>query len=216
MLSRYSRVLIQWSTQRGIELLQNEKRARNLWAPELFYDKSGKQWLILWSTTIPGRFVETDQSGDDGYNHRIYSVTTKDFRLFSQLRPFFDPGFNVIDAAILPAKGKFYLLFKDERKTPLKKNLRYAVSDQPEGPFGAPSEPFTRDCVEGLSAIKINNFYFVYFDHYADPQFYGAVRSNDLQHWEDCSHEMSFPPGHRHGTVLRVSRGVAKRLLEPD
>jgi beta-galactosidase len=53
----------------------------------------------------------------------------------------------------------------------------------------------------------------VYFDHYAQPQYYGAVRSNDLRQWEDCSKEMTFPKGQRHGTVLRVPSKIAKQLL---
>ncbi len=85
-------------------------------------------------------------------------------------------------------------------------------ADRPEGPFGKPSAPFTIAWVEGPSAIRIGDEYLVYFDHYAPPQFYGAVRSKDLTRWEDCSKEMTFPPGHRHGTVLRVSEAVASRL----
>ena len=87
------------------------------------------------------------------------------------------------------------------------------MADRPEGPFGKPSDPFTGDWVEGPSAIKIKDTYLVYFDHYAPPNYYGAVRSEDLQRWEDCSKEMSFPEGHRHGTVLRISNGIAQRLL---
>ena len=64
--------------------------------------------------------------------------------------------------------------------------------------------------MEGPSAIKLKDEYLVYFDHYARPQYYGAVRSKDLQHWEDCSKAMSFPPGQRHGTVLRIPQRIAK------
>jgi beta-xylosidase len=209
-----SKELIHWSPQRAIKLMENEPTTRNLWAPEIFYDRAAQRWLIFWSSTIPGRFPATDATGDDKYNHRIYAVTTPDFETFSPSRLFFDPGFNVIDATLLAAGGKFYLVFKDERKNPVKKNLRYAVADMPEGPFGAPSEPFTGDWVEGPSAIKIKDEYLVYFDHYAQPHYYGAVRSKDLKRWEDCSKEMSFPPGHRHGTVVQVSEKSARGLLE--
>ena len=113
---------------------------------------------------------------------------------------------------MLQVGDKFYLVFQDERKQPLKKNLRYAVAEQPEGPYGQPSEPFTGDWVEGPSAIKIGDEYLVYFDHYGQPPYYGAVRSRDLRHWEDCSKEMSFPTGHRHGTVLRIPQSIAREL----
>lgn len=209
-----SKDLIHWSPQRAIKLMENEPTTRNLWAPEIFYDRAAKRWLVFWSSTIPGRFPDTDSTGDDKYNHRVYAVTTPDFETFSPSGLFFDPGFNVIDATLLAAEGKFYLVFKDERKNPVKKNLRYAIADKPDGPFGPPSEPFTGDWVEGPSAIKIKDEYLVYFDHYTNPHYYGAVRSKDLKHWEDCSKEMRFPLGHRHGTVVRISENVARGLLE--
>jgi beta-xylosidase len=193
--------------------MQNEPKTRNVWAPEVFYDAANRQWLIFWSSTIPGKFAATDPSGDDGYNHRIYYVTTKDFESFTESKLFYDPGFNCIDATLMAAQGQFYLFFKDERKTPVEKKLRYAVSTKAEGPFGPPSEPFTGDWVEGPSAIKIANEYLVYFDHYAAPHYYGAVRSTDLEHWQDCSKQMRFPAGHRHGTVLLISEDLATNLL---
>ena len=61
--------------------------------------------------------------------------------------------------------------------------------------------------------IRIKDEYLVYFDHYAEPRYYGAVRSKDLRHWADCSQEMSFPKGQRHGTVLRIPSAIARRLL---
>jgi hypothetical protein len=208
-----SKDLIHWSTPRAISLMANEPSTRNIWAPEIFYDTKQQQWLVFWSSTIPGRFPDTDQTGDDGYNHRVYFCTTRDFEKVSPSRLLYNPGFNIIDATMLEAATKFYLFFKDERKNPLKKNLRYAVADQPEGPYGDVSQPFTGDWVEGPSAIKIGDEYIVYFDHYARPQYYGAVRSKDLRQWEDCSKQMTFPKGHRHGTVLRIPTSVAETLL---
>ena len=207
-----SKDLVHWSEQRAIALMENEPATRNIWAPEIFYERDHHRWLVFWSSTIPGKFPDSDQSGDDGYNHRIYCATTPDFRTFSASRLFYEPGFEIIDATILQVADRFYLFFKDERRQPLKKNLRYAVAASPEGPYGPPSEPFTGDWVEGPSAIRIGDEYLVYFDHYAPPQYYGAVRSKDLRHWQDCSKEMSFPNGHRHGTVLRISPELAQRL----
>ena len=209
-----SRDLVNWSKPKAILLMENEPGARNIWAPEIFYERELHRWLVFWSSTIPGRFPDSDQTGDDGYNHRAYCATTTNFQQFSASRLLYDPGFNMIDATLFDAGAKFYLFFKDERKQPLKKNLRYAVGDSPDGPFGPPSEPFTGDWVEGPSAIKIKAEYLVYFDHYTSPHYYGAARSKDLVHWEDCSKEMSFPEGHRHGTVLRISHDVARGLLE--
>lgn len=208
-----SRDLQRWSAQRAIPVMEHEPKTRNIWAPELFYDRAGAQWLIFWSSTVPGKFAETDGTGDDGYNHRIYFVTTRDFERFSPSRLLYDPGFNCIDATLLQAHEKLYLFFKDERKNPLQKKLRWATGDKATGPFGPPSEPFTGDWVEGPSAIRIGSEWLVYFDHYSGRHYYGAVRSADLRNWVDCSQEVSFPAGHRHGTVLRIPSGIAAGLL---
>jgi len=76
------------------------------------------------------------------------------------------------------------------------------------------TEPFTGDWVEGPSAVKIGGEWFVYFDHYANPHYYGAVKSPDLKAWTGVSKQMTFPPGHRHGTVVSVPRRVLDGLLE--
>jgi hypothetical protein len=209
----HSKDLIAWSEQQAIPLMENEPDTRNIWVPEIFYNKAKARWLVFWSSTIPGKFAETDSTGDDGYNHRFYCVTTADFNTLTESRLVYDPGFNAIDATLFQAGDTFCLFFKDERKTPLKKNLRYAMADHPDGPFGKPSEPFTGNWVEGPSAIKIKDEYLIYFDHYAQPHFYGAVRSRDLRQWEDCSKEMAFPKDHRHGTVLKIPDTIARRLL---
>jgi len=204
---------VDWTPQKAIPLMQDEPQARNIWAPEIFYDQRQRRWLIFWSSTVRRKFTDTADTGDDGYNHRFYCAWTKDFDAVSESRLFYDPGFNSIDATLMQDAGRFYLFFKDERKQPLKKNLRYATATRPEGPFGEPSSPFTGDWVEGPSAIKLGDYYLVYFDHYAPPHYYGAVRSKDLKVWEDCSKEMKFPLGQRHGTVLRIPEKLALELL---
>jgi hypothetical protein len=168
--------------------------------------------MIFWSSTVSNKFTETALTGDDKYNHRFYYTTTTDFRSFGESKLLYDPGFNAIDATLLQAENRFILFFKDERKNPLKKNLRYAVATEAQGPFKMASEPFTGDWVEGPSAIKIQDAYFVYFDHYTNPHYYGAVRSVNLLDWQECSREMTFPPGQRHGTVLRIPADVAQKL----
>ena len=205
-----SRDLIHWSEQRAIPVMEDAPDAKNVWAPELFYDAKKAQWLIFWATTIPGKFPETENSGDN--NHRIYRVTTKDFTNFSPTKLFYDGGFNVIDATMLSAQGKFYLVVKDETKNPVKKNLHLAVSDNAAGPFGPAGPAITGDWVEGPSAIQIGSEFYIYFDHYGNPKYYGAIKSSDLEHWREISTSVSFPKGFRHGTVLRVPESVVKNL----
>ncbi|HKC64733.1 MAG TPA: glycoside hydrolase family 43 protein, partial [Pyrinomonadaceae bacterium] len=170
-----SKDLIHWSEQQAIAPMTEEPNAQNVWAPETFYDADEKQFLLFWATTIPGRFPETDKSGDNGLNHRIYITMTKDFKSFTPTRLFFDPGFNVIDATIVRDDGRFIMFFKDETKQPVaQKNIHYAVAERAVGPFGKVSPSITgKYWAEGPTVIKIDGRWIVYFDRYKDHR-YGA------------------------------------------
>jgi len=209
----HSRDLINWSQQKYIPVMEHEAKAMNSWAPEVFYDEAGKQFLIFWSTTIPGRFPETEKSGDNGLNHRIYYTKTKDFETFAPTKLFYDPGFNTIDATIVRDGRRYIMFIKDETRHPPKKNIRVTVSKEAEGPYGPASEPITGDYwAEGPSAIKIGDKWFVYFDKYRKGR-YGAVVSKDLKNWEDISDSIHFPKGTRHGTIFRVPKPILIKLL---
>jgi PelA/Pel-15E family pectate lyase len=208
----HSKDLIRWSEQKAVPVMAHETTAMNCWAPEIFYDDQKKQYLIFWATTIPGRFPATGSSGDNGLNHRIYYVTTKDFVNYSKAGLLYDGGFNVIDATIVRDAGRYVMILKDETRNPVKKNLRIAVSDKATGPYSASSPPFSPDWVEGPTAARIDNEWIVYFDMYRDKR-YGAVKSADLKSWATVTDKLSMPAGARHGAVFTVSDGVLARLL---
>ena len=204
--------LIHWSEQKSVPVMVHEPTARNCWAPEIFYDDDTKQYLIFWSTTIPGRFPETENTGDEKYNHRMYYTTTRDFETFSPTKLFYDQGFNVIDGTLIKEGGQYVLFLKDETRTPPQKNIRIAISDKLTSDYSKPSQPITGDYwAEGPTPIKIGDYWIVYFDKYRDGK-YGAVRSKDLKNWEDISDKISFPEGTRHGTAFKVSMKVLEKL----
>jgi beta-xylosidase len=207
-----SKDLIHWSEQKAIPVMAHEPSARNCWAPEIAYDSAKRQYLIFWATTIPGRFPETDAFGDNGLNHRMYGTTTKDFETFAPAKLVFDPGYSVIDATMVPAHGRYHLVFKEETLKPVKKHLRVASGDSMEGPFEEISQPFTPSWVEGPSVLKIADRYIVYYDMYTARK-YGAMQSGDLKKWEDISTQLSLPAGTKHGTAFAVSRDILTALL---
>lgn len=209
---------ITWSQEKELPVMAQEPTVRNTWAPEVAWDSRRAEFLIFWASTIPGRFPATENSSEHGYNHRIYCTTTKDFTRFSPTRLFFDPGFSVIDATILPANDRYYLIVKDETRTPPKKYLQIAEAADIEGPYGHLSGPFTPSGLwtEGPTAIRIGREYLVYFDAYMQ-KHYGAMRSTDLVTWDDVTSKMTFPdegtPSRiRHGTVIEVPSDFAMRL----
>ena len=210
-----SKDLIHWSKQKLLDVMQNEPQARNVWAPELFYDAAPKQFMIFWASTIPGRFPAADKTGDDGYNHRMYFTVTTDFDRLEPARLLYEPGFNVIDATIVQDGKRYVMFLKDETRHPPAKNLRVATAEAPAGPYSAPSAPITgKYWAEGPTAIRLGDKWFVYFDRYTEHR-YGLVTSKDLVHWDEESDKVRFPADHRHGSVLRVSREVWKGLRGP-
>jgi hypothetical protein len=207
-----SKDLIHWSGQQDIPVMEQEPTALNCWAPEIFYDDASKQYMIYWATTIPGRFPQSETAGDK--NHRIYYVTTKDFRTFSKAAVLYDQGFNVIDATI-QKNGKEYVMFlKDETKNPPQKNLRIATSNTFTSGYGKPSGPITGNYwAEGPTVLKKGSQWIVYFDKYREHK-YGAVTSTDLVTWKDISDQLDMPNGIRHGTVLTISQKELDKLLK--
>lgn len=197
--------LIHWSQQAYVPVMEHEPEARNAWAPEVHYDEQGDQYLIFWSSTITGRYPETQSEKENSYNHRMYYVTTRDFKGYSDTRLLYEPGFNVIDGTIAKNGDEYVMFIKDETIEPAEKNIRTARSSQlPEG-FGPAGPPITGDYwAEGPTVIKIGEQWLVYFDKYMDKKM-GAVRSQDLIQWEDVSDQVSFPEGMRHGTVFKVT-----------
>lgn len=204
-----SKDLLEWTPQKEIPVLPNESAARNAWAPEAVWDAAKKEWIVFWSTTIPGRFPDTEGTGDSGYNHRLYAMTTRDWVSFSEPRVWFDPGFNSIDATLTQDGKRWVMVFKDERKTPEQKSLRLAFADSPAGPWKNVTEPFTVSWVEGPSVARSGKEWWIYFDHYRD-HHYGALRTRDWKKFEPVP--VSFPADHRHGTVVSIEEKVAKRL----
>jgi hypothetical protein len=154
-----------------------------------------------------------EKQGDTGYNHRIYSVTTKDFKTFSETKLFYDKGFNVIDATIINT-GKNYVMFvKDETKTPPQKNIRVTTSNSLYGPYSSPSGPITgKYWAEGPTSVKIKDTWFVYFDKYTEKKM-GALTSKDLINYVDISDKIVFPDGVRHGTIIEVNEKILDKLI---
>lgn len=207
--------LIHWSEQKNIPVMEYEPTAKNAWAPELFYDKKTSNYYIFWASTVPSLHVNApDSATEKGLNHRLYYVTTADFKTVSATKLFFDPDFSVIDGTILQ-KGNEYLLFlKNETLRPVEKNIRVVATKNLQDGFPLEvSAPITgKYWAEGPSPLQVDDYTYVYFDKYREHK-YGAVRSKDGKTWEDVSVLVSFPAGTRHGTAFSVSGKVLAALL---
>ena len=212
----HSKDLVTWTPQEVLPVMAHEPTALNCWAPEIFFDEPSGRYLVVWATTIPGRFPLTEDSGNvhDGrqLNHRLYMTSTRDFRTWSPTRLFFDDGFNVIDGVIVSLDGRHALVVKDETQHPVpRKNLRVAFAAHAEGPYGAACEPFTPEWVEGPTALRFGDAWLIYYDEYARKR-YGAVRTRDFTTFENISDRLQVPAGMRHGTAFNAPMSIAEGL----
>jgi beta-xylosidase len=214
----HSRDLLDWSSQEWLPVMEHEPLARNCWAPEIVFHAPSKEFLLFWSSTIPGRFPETHEKEGDAmpgggtWNHRIYFTTTRDFKAFAPSKLLYDPGFNCIDATIVPAEGRWLMFVKDETKTPVaKKNIRMAWADQPAGPWSPAADPISPDWVEGPTALRVGDAWHLYYDAYTRRRFEGLT-STDLKTWAPLDNHLAFPKGIRHGTAFAVPPEIVEAL----
>jgi hypothetical protein len=207
-----SKDLVHWSPQRAIDVMPAGTDVLNCWAPEIFYDDKAKDFVIVWASTIKGRFPETLGTAGKEYNHRLYVTRTRDFKTMTPAKLFYDPGFIVIDGALFRSNGKYAMVVKNETQTPPAKYLFLTYASSLDGPWSAPGKSISGpEWAEGASPIQIGGQWYIYFDKYRNKR-YGAIRSKDLENWEDITSQISLPEGARHGTAFRAPAAVIDKL----
>ncbi|WNH09455.1 glycoside hydrolase family 43 protein [Thalassobellus suaedae] len=205
-----SKDMIHWSEQQYIPVMAHEPEVVNVWAPEIFYDDVEDRYIIIWASTIPFRFEKGIE--EEKNNHRMYYVTTKDFKTFSDTKLFLDPGFSVIDCVIVKrGQDDYALIIKDNTRP--NRNLKVAFGKTPLGPFENVSEPYSGYLSEGPTVLKQNGKYIIYYDNYGEKN-YKAVQTSDFKTFEDISAQIRLPEYHKHGTITTISKSVLKSLIE--
>ena len=200
--------LIHWGPQQFVPAMQHEPTTVNVWAPELFYDAPHRRFIILWASTIPGRFP--DHLEESTNNHRMYYTTTSDFQEFAPTKLYLDPDFSVIDCTIVARDGDYVLVLKDNTRP--QRNLRVAFGESPLGPWRDISKPFTAKLTEGPAVLRVGDAWLIYYDSYGDGS-YGAMRTRDFRTFTDVSDEIEIPSGHKHGTICPITHDELNALL---
>lgn len=204
-----SKDLIHWSEEQFVPVMIHDTTTVNVWAPELFYDDVNSQLMVVWASCIPGKFEHGIE--DEKNNHRLYYMTTKDFRTFSETKLLYDPGFSVIDAVIVKrGKEDYAMVLKDNTRP--NRNLKMAFAKSPQGPWGETSEAFTGNFVEGPTVVELNGKYYIYYDAYGN-KIYGAMSTVDFIHFNDETKNISIPQGHKHGTIFKAPENLVHQLL---
>lgn len=205
-----SKDLLHWSEEQFIPVMELEPSTLNVWAPEIFHDDEGQQYIIVWASCIPGRFEKEMEA--DSNNHRLYAVTTKDFKYFSDEKLFLDPHFSVIDATIVKRKKDDYILvLKDNTRE--ERDIKVAFSNSPLGPWENVSKAFTEPFTEGPTVVKVKDRWLIYYDAYRK-KIYGASSTKDFIHFDNITGQVTVPQGHKHGTIVPVNKKIVKKLLK--
>lgn len=204
-----SRDLKTWSEPRMVTVMTDTSTV-NVWAPELFYDPETRQAMVVWASCVPDAGFDVGQE-DVLNNHRLYYVTTRDFVRFSEAKLLIDPGFSCIDATILKRAPCDYVMVLKDNTRP-ERNLKVSFAKNPEGPWSAPSAPFTGFLTEGPSVVEANGGYVIYYDDYNNKR-YGASFTKDFKEFRDYTDSVSVPALHKHGTIFKAPAAVVEGLL---
>jgi|ERR1035441_8596711 hypothetical protein len=102
------------------------------------------------------------------------------------------------------------MVFKDERKTPQVKKLRLAFADGPAGPWRTLASRSPGIGWKGPRWRRSARSA-IYFDHYPQPQHYGAMRTTDSQQFQDVSSQVSFRADPWHNTDQAAARKARRR-----
>ncbi len=213
-----SKDLINWHVEGTLPLMKDVKTeegalAKNIWAPEWFYDENTGEYILFWSSSFK----------DAGWKEsRLWYCKTRDWKTFTPAKVLFEPPYSVIDGTLLLHDGTYYLFHKEEEfgaKTGERRAIRVATSGNPEGHYTVIEGQLNNGQIvpvitEGPTVIKdlTNSGWLLYYDYCMTNRF-GLSYSPDLIHWS-VEEDVSFPSEARHGCVSILKVKEARKLLE--
>lgn len=213
-----SKDLIHWEVKEPLTLMKDVRDesgalARNIWAPEWFYDDKTNEYVLVWSSSFK----------DAGWKEsQLWYSRTSDWKTFTPAKVLFSPPYSVIDGTLLEHNGTYYLYHKEEEfgaKTGERRSIRLAVSQNLEGPYTIIEGPLNNGQIvpvitEGPTIMKdpVEPGWLLLYDYCMTNRF-GASYSSDLIHWEVLEN-VTFPSEARHATVSLLTYEEAKRLIE--
>lgn len=188
-----SRDLIHWTAPWHYSV--NIAGAGCAWAPEAVYDKRREAYMVFWASSV-------------NQKQCIYCSYTKDFRQFTESRRYMEYPYDVIDATVVEAEGKYYRFYKDETE----KHIRMDCGTNLQGVFEEiPSEILKNlTGVEGaiVFPLKGRGEWCLLVDQFAKGGGYLPLRCKDLASGDfTFFSEEEYDMGKmlkRHGSVLQL------------
>lgn len=213
-----SKDLVHWQVESALPLMKDVRNeagalARNIWAPEWFYDDKTKEYVLIWSSSFE----------DAGWKKsRLWYCRTRDWKTFTPAKVFFNPPYSVIDGTLVEHRGTYYLYHKEEEfgvKTGERRSIRVATAKRLEGPYSIIEGPLNKGQIvpvitEGPTVMKdpLKPGWLLLYDYCMTNRF-GASYSPDLLHWK-VEEDVSFPSEARHACVSVLTSKEANTLME--
>lgn len=213
-----SKDLVHWQVEGSLPLMKDVRNdsgafARNIWAPEWFYDDHTKAYVVFWSSSFK----------DAGWKEsRLWYSKTRDWKTFTPAKLLFAPPYSVIDGTLLKHKGVYYLFHKEEEfgaKTGERRAIRVATAKSLEGPYTIAEGHLNKGqlvpvITEGPTVMKdpVKPGWLLLYD-YPMANGFGASYSADLIHW-NVEENVSFPPDARHGSISQLTLEEARALIK--
>jgi hypothetical protein len=192
-------------------LLRLNKDGMHVYSPDILFDKLRGLYAIIWTGKIE--------------RNRIFISYTSDFSEVTSPIVFFDPGYAVSDACVIPnEKGMNYMYYKKEEE-----NQIYGTSSLSLAPGSFYSQSYTRGYSpfamnEGVCSsplvIKTNNskVWWLWMDcNSSRMSGINVYQSNDISSdgWQSVEKtRLTLPLNSRYPTVLSITAGEYKRLSD--
>jgi hypothetical protein len=186
-----------------------KENALDLVSPHLFYDQTGRQFLVTWASTIAQNAIQAFQEEVEN-NPRIWYSTTRDLQTFSDPKVLFDPNYSVKDAMLVQDGSRFALVHNDNAR-PMQ-CLRVAFSNSPLGPWGPRSDAFTVRFTDSPAAVKLGEEWWIYNAN-TETGTEGLVKTRGLQEFRDASHNVAAQ-NIRLTSIVEVGRALLDGLLQ--
>lgn len=207
--------LVNWSEQRL--LLLGDEDFGCLWAPDVFYDPKGEDYVLHWSSS---------HRHNDFGNMGIWFTRTRDFQTFAPPRLLYEKAdAGIIDSAIYTENGKYFLFLKSDHNP---ERIMMLQADHAEGPYRR-NEKFDESMLaieaglyEGPTACRLaDGRWCLFLDYYGakgSGQGYVPFLSDRLESgaFVRADREFHFPYGYKHGTVIPITMEEYDRIKNHD
>ena len=211
--------LINWSEQRMVKVAP--EGAGCVWAPEAIYNDKTNEYIVFWSSTIPGM----------DYIHRVYYTTTKDFvnfgetKLWMELKNERGKVISVIDASVIKVGNTYYRFKKNEASEAHKEGMpstgKYIIMEKSKDLFGDWKEINSAmnaiKWVEGPTIFKMNdeNKWCLFLDKFMGKGYFPLVSTNLASgvFMKVSKDDYSLPSIMRHGSVIHLTDKEYKAVV---